>query len=103
MTLGSKGLKQSGVVPTWWDTEMGSRKQEWAAEGQWTRVARPWLRSAYCAWLQSPGRKEIHLNHWGRAEAGAVELRNSATGGEEEGAEDWVVAIAMLGPSPCLT
>lgn len=25
-----------------------------------------------------------------------MELRNSATGGEEEGAEDWVVAIAML-------
>lgn len=76
---------------------MGSRKQGWDAEGQWTRVARPWLRSAYCAWLQSLGRKEIHLDHWGRVEAGAVELRNSATGREEEGAEDWVVAIAMLG------
>lgn len=26
-----------------------------------------------------------------------MELRTSATGGEEEGAEDWVVAITMLG------
>ena len=31
-------------------------------------------------------RKAIHLDHWGRVEAGAVELRNSATGWEEEGA-----------------
>lgn len=75
---------------------MGSWKQGRDAEGQRTRVARPWLRSAYRARLQSPGRKEIHLalgqgGGWG---CGAKEFSRRW---EEDGAEDWVVAIAMLG------
>ena len=85
ITLGSKGLKQSGVVPTWWDSELGSWKQGWDAEEQWTRVARPWLRSAYCALLQSLGRKEGDpsgsLGQGGGWGCGAKEFSHGLGGG----------------------
>ena len=93
---------------------MRSQGQGWDAEGQRTRALEQHgtgIRSAYCALLQPLRRKETHLDYWGRAEAGAGGIRNSAMGGEKEGAEDRAVsrAATTLGkspsgdPSPCLT